>query len=183
MMRHPKRTRCRIILSILVSRIIHARLQQSNYNVCNAAQERMRKEYLRNLFDRTPEQIAEEEALYVEVKRLEADERRWAKDRDDLLRTQAGVESGLPNLNTHWDVISGVNVSAGDRKSLKKRDGADTSFLGVGAASFMPKRDKAYGQSPPRCSLSHFRLMIPRFTRHYSLHYEDRHNAGHYHQI
>lgn len=116
----------------------------------------MRKEYLRNLFDRTPEQIAEEEALYVEVKRLEADERRWAKDRDELLRTQAGVESGLPNLNTHWDVISGVNVSAGDRKSLKKRDGTDTSFLGVGAASFMPKRDKTYGQSPPRCSLSHF---------------------------
>lgn len=106
----------------------------------------MRKEYLRNLFNRTPDQIAEEEVLYIEVKRLEANERRWAKDRDELLRTQAGVESGLANLNTHWDVISGVNVSAGDRKSLKKREGTDTSFLGVGAANFMPKKDRTYGQ-------------------------------------
>lgn len=116
----------------------------------NPAQERMRKEYLRNLFNRTPDQIAEEEVLYIEVKRLEANERRWAKDRDELLRTQAGVESGLANLNTHWDVISGVNVSAGDRKSLKKREGTDTSFLGVGAANFMPKKDRTYGQFLPR---------------------------------
>ena len=45
-----------------------------------------RKQYLRSLESRTPEQIAEEEALYLELKRLEQTERQFKKDRDDLLR-------------------------------------------------------------------------------------------------
>lgn len=112
----------------------------------------MRKEYLRGLFNRTPNQIAEEEALYVEVKRLEANESRWKKDRDELLRTLAGIESGLPNLNANWDVQNGVPqmFSDRDRKNLNKRrdGGIDTTFLGLGgSASLVPKRDRVYGQS------------------------------------
>ncbi|KAI0053746.1 hypothetical protein FA95DRAFT_484388 [Auriscalpium vulgare] len=57
-----------------------------------------RKKYLSSLEDRTPEQLAEEEALYVELKRLEQTERRFKKERDELLRTLAGVDSGLPDL-------------------------------------------------------------------------------------
>lgn len=111
----------------------------------------MRKEYLRGLFNRTPNQIAEEEALYVEVKRLEANESRWKKDRDELLRTLAGIESGLPNLNANWDVQNGVPqmFSDRDRKNLNKRrdGGIDTTFLGLGgSASLLPKRDRVYGQ-------------------------------------
>jgi DNA methyltransferase 1-associated protein 1 len=57
-----------------------------------------RKKYITSLENRTPEQIAEEEALFVEIKRLEQNERRFRKDRDELLRTLAGIESGLPDI-------------------------------------------------------------------------------------
>lgn len=96
------------------------------------AQERMRKDYLRGLFHRTPEQIAEEELLYVEVKRLEENEHKWAKEREALLKMLAGVESGLPNLKADWDVISGVVVSDRDRKSSRR--GLD-GMGGYGSAS------------------------------------------------
>ncbi|KAF5387728.1 hypothetical protein D9615_000555 [Tricholomella constricta] len=57
-----------------------------------------RKKYIVSLENRTPEQIAEEEALFIEVKRLEQNERRFRKERDELLRTIAGIESGLPDI-------------------------------------------------------------------------------------
>ena len=40
----------------------------------------------------------EEEALYIEVRRLEQTERKFKKEREELLRTLAGIESGLPNI-------------------------------------------------------------------------------------
>jgi DNA methyltransferase 1-associated protein 1 len=57
-----------------------------------------RKKYVLSLENRTPEQIAEEEALYIEIKRLEQNERRFKRDREELLRTLAGVDSGLPDI-------------------------------------------------------------------------------------
>ncbi|KAF8631551.1 hypothetical protein AX15_002306 [Amanita polypyramis BW_CC] len=57
-----------------------------------------RKKYLLSLENRTPEQIIEEEALYIEVRRLEQTERRFKKEREELLRTLAGIESGLPDI-------------------------------------------------------------------------------------
>ncbi|KAG6869337.1 hypothetical protein C0993_000090 [Termitomyces sp. T159_Od127] len=57
-----------------------------------------RKKYIMSLESRSPEQIAEEEALFIEVKRLEQNERRFKKDRDELLRTLAGIDSGLPDI-------------------------------------------------------------------------------------
>ncbi|RDB22659.1 SWR1-complex protein 4 [Hypsizygus marmoreus] len=57
-----------------------------------------RKKYIVSLENRTPEQIAEEEALYIEIKRLEQNERRFKKERDELLRTIAGIDSGLPDV-------------------------------------------------------------------------------------
>ncbi|CAA7260037.1 unnamed protein product [Cyclocybe aegerita] len=57
-----------------------------------------RKKYLKSLEDRTPDQMAEEEALYIEVKRLEQSERRFKRDRENLLRTLAGIDSGLPDI-------------------------------------------------------------------------------------
>ncbi|KAG5652415.1 hypothetical protein H0H81_005063 [Sphagnurus paluster] len=57
-----------------------------------------RKKYILSLENRTPEQIAEEEALFIEVKRIEQNERRFRKERDELLRTIAGIESGLPDI-------------------------------------------------------------------------------------
>jgi DNA methyltransferase 1-associated protein 1 len=43
----------------------------------------------------TSAEIAEEEALYVEVKRMEQNERRYRVDRDSLMRTIIGLDSGL----------------------------------------------------------------------------------------
>ncbi|KAF8639755.1 hypothetical protein AX17_001017 [Amanita inopinata Kibby_2008] len=57
-----------------------------------------RKKYLLSLENRTPEQVVEEEALYIEVKRLEQNERKFKKERDELLRTLAGIESGLQDI-------------------------------------------------------------------------------------
>jgi DNA methyltransferase 1-associated protein 1 len=58
----------------------------------------MRKKYIISLENRTPKQIAEEEALYIEIKHLEQNERKFKKDREDLLRTLVGIESGLPDI-------------------------------------------------------------------------------------
>ncbi|KAJ2931670.1 hypothetical protein H1R20_g5401, partial [Candolleomyces eurysporus] len=60
--------------------------------------EQMRKRYLVSLESRTADQLAEEEALYLEVRRLEQTERRFKREREDLLRTLAGMDSGLPYL-------------------------------------------------------------------------------------
>ncbi|KAG8846154.1 swr complex subunit [Tulasnella sp. 330] len=57
-----------------------------------------RKAYLNGLFARSPAQIAQEEALYIELKRIEQNERRFQRERDDLLRTLTGVESGMSSL-------------------------------------------------------------------------------------
>jgi DNA methyltransferase 1-associated protein 1 len=69
--------------------------------------ETTRKKYITSLENRTPEQIAEEQALYIEIKRLEQNERRFRKERDDLLRTLAGVDSGLPDLPVDEEGLTG----------------------------------------------------------------------------
>ncbi|KAI9447885.1 hypothetical protein H4582DRAFT_2107334 [Lactarius indigo] len=66
----------------------------------------MRKKYLLKL--------AEEEALYVELKRIEQNEKRFKQDRERLLRTLLGAESGLPDLPIDED------GPLGDPKKKKK---------------------------------------------------------------
>ena len=83
-----------------------------------------RKKYLRALENRTPEQIAEEEALYLELKRLEQSERQFKKDRDDLLRTLLGIESGLSDIQLGDDSsLHGLN-SMPEIKKSKRRTGS-----------------------------------------------------------
>ncbi|TFK43717.1 hypothetical protein BDQ12DRAFT_675442 [Crucibulum laeve] len=76
-----------------------------------------RKKYLLSLENRTQEQIVEEEALYIEIKRLEQNERKFKKERDDLLRTLAGVDSGLPDIIEDDGTPLGIT---GDAKRKKK---------------------------------------------------------------
>ncbi|KAI3621491.1 swr1-complex protein 4 [Moniliophthora roreri] len=78
--------------------------------------EQLRKRYVMSLESRTPEQITEEEALYLEVKRLEQNERRFKKEREDLLRTIAGIESGLPDI-TDDDASASLSLDAKKRKN------------------------------------------------------------------
>ncbi|KAG6821560.1 hypothetical protein H0H93_000069 [Arthromyces matolae] len=74
-----------------------------------------RKKYILSLENRTPEQIAEEEALFIEVKRLEQNERRFKKERDELLRTLAGIDSGLPDI-VEDEGLSNLTIDTKKRK-------------------------------------------------------------------
>lgn len=74
----------------------------------------MRKKYLLSLENRTSKELAEEEALYVELKRIEQNEKRFKQDRERLLRTLLGAESGLPDLPIDED------GPLGDPKKKKK---------------------------------------------------------------
>lgn len=76
-----------------------------------------RKKYILSLENRTPEQIAEEEALYIEIKRLEQNERKFKKERETLLRTLAGMDSGLPDIVEDDGVSLGITT---DGKKKKK---------------------------------------------------------------
>ncbi|KAG2156225.1 hypothetical protein DEU56DRAFT_969325 [Suillus clintonianus] len=78
--------------------------------------ERMRKDYIASLEDRTPEEIAEEEALFIELKRLEQNERKFKKERDELLRTLLGIDSGLPDIVAEEDGLSALSA-----EGFKKR--------------------------------------------------------------
>ncbi|KZP00204.1 hypothetical protein CALVIDRAFT_560796 [Calocera viscosa TUFC12733] len=95
-------------------------------------QERKRRDYVTALFKREPEAVEEEEALYIEVKRLEQNERRFTKDREDLLRMLAGVESGLGTLKVGED----------DPKK-RKRSGDVSADSPATPGSALPKRSKA----------------------------------------
>lgn len=57
-----------------------------------------RKTYANSLYQLSPAQIAEEEALYLECKRMEQQERKFKSERDDLMRMLGGFESGLVGL-------------------------------------------------------------------------------------
>ena len=75
-----------------------------------------RKHYVASLEHRTPAQIAEEDALYLELEKLKENERRFRKDRDELLRTLGGIESGLPDIQVDEDGLAGVVYDARKKK-------------------------------------------------------------------
>ena len=84
-----------------------------------------RKRYIESLETRTPEQIAEEEALYIKVRRLEQNERKFKRERENLLRTLAGMDSGLPDITEDDPIATGV-ITTGDVafKVVKKKRGS-----------------------------------------------------------
>ncbi|EAU84382.2 SWR1-complex protein 4 [Coprinopsis cinerea okayama7 len=94
--------------------------------------EKMRKKYVISLESRTPEQLAEEEALYVEIRRLEQTERRFKREREELLRTLAGMDSGLPDLVEDDGTLLGVTP---DVRPSKKRKGVDRDSPAPGVSS------------------------------------------------
>lgn len=87
----------------------------------------MRKNYIASLEDRTPEEIAEEEALFMELKRLEQNERKFRKERDDLLRTLLGVDSGLSDIIVEEDGPSILSIEGIKKK--RKGTGLDMDLL------------------------------------------------------
>ncbi|PPQ65952.1 hypothetical protein CVT26_010714 [Gymnopilus dilepis] len=88
----------------------------------------MRKKYIMSLENRSQDQIAEEEALYVEVKRLEQNERRFKRDREALLRILAGIDSGLPDIQEDDGVPLGITGDPTAIRKNKKKGGQTTDL-------------------------------------------------------
>ena len=117
----------------------------------------MRKNYIASLEDRTPDEIAEEEALFIELKRLEQNERKFRKERDDLLRTLLGVDSGLPGIVVEEDGPSAL--SAEGTKKKKKGTAMDidvpstpSNIIQLGPPIIkraLPAKSAVYGESEP----------------------------------
>ncbi|SPO22755.1 related to SWC4 - component of the Swr1p complex [Ustilago trichophora] len=70
-----------------------------------------RKKAVARLYTRTPEQLAEEEALYVEIRRIEQNEARYASEREELLRLLGGWES-LPSSSPHAVAAAGSGITS-----------------------------------------------------------------------
>lgn len=75
-----------------------------------SGRETRRKQYASELFHLTAAEIAEEEALYVELQRMEQNARRYRAERDELMRTVMGLDSGLIDLDQDSaEIILGVD--------------------------------------------------------------------------
>lgn len=119
--------------------------------------ETMRKNYLISLESRTPSEIAEEEALYIELKRTEQTERTFRRERDELLRTILGIDSGLPDLPIEDDTgppasavesRSGAPEVAPNKKNTKRRGaGMSLGDLGGGIGGESPASPASAGIS------------------------------------
>ena len=97
-------------------------IHTKSHSLDTTEREVMRKKYIASLESRSADQIAEEEALYVEIKRLEQNERRFSRERDELLRVLAGVESGLPSVAAASAADEEAYIQLfSDGKGLKKR--------------------------------------------------------------
>lgn len=71
-----------------------------------------RKQALARLFTRTPAQLAEEEALYVEARRLEQQEAKFSADREDLLKLLGGWER-VPDVSAGLIAEAGAGIAPG----------------------------------------------------------------------
>lgn len=92
-------TICRRLVRTRTASDVQAQQQQIVQYSFDKAREIKRKQYASELFHLTQAEIAEEEALYMEIKRLEQNEKRYRADRDELMRTIIGLDSGLVNLD------------------------------------------------------------------------------------
>jgi hypothetical protein len=115
-----------------------------------ADREVTRKKYLDSLEHRTEEELAEEEALYIELKRLEQNERRFRLEREDLLRTLLGVECGLPGLPFDED------GPVGDPRRRRRAAEHDSATPPSAATPVFPKRaaQPSAPSAPPAQSAS-----------------------------
>ncbi|KAH7914414.1 hypothetical protein BJ138DRAFT_400416 [Hygrophoropsis aurantiaca] len=104
-----------------------------------------RKGYIASLETRSQAEIAEEEALFIELKRLEQNERRFKKERDELLRTLLGVDSGLPDVIGEEDGPAGL-VGEPSSASVKKKKGVKGT---IGIGDEVPTTPSVISLGPP----------------------------------
>lgn len=99
----------RLIRSRISTDDMEARSQLVLTYSFDRAREVERKRHVARLFSRTPQQLAEEEALYVEARRLEQNESKFATEREELLRLLGGWER-VPNIRSESVAAAGSGV-------------------------------------------------------------------------
>ncbi|KAK4055236.1 swr complex subunit [Microbotryomycetes sp. JL201] len=121
-----------------------------------------RKAYLRSLLSRTPQQIADEDFLYIESRRLEQSYNKMAAERAELLKilggregigAQGGVQVGAGGG------VKGANVRDGDRKRKSQPgwefEGLNGAGLPEGWAGEGSKRKATAAQDAANCIERH----------------------------
>lgn len=98
-----------------------------------------RKRLLQRLFTRTPAQLAEEEALYVEARRLEQNEAKFSAEREDLLKLLGGWER-VPNVSGSLIAEAGAGLGPGSIGPIPGTPGAAAEVAALGSDGRRRKR-------------------------------------------
>lgn len=100
--------------------------------------ERRRKEQLQRLYERTAEEVEEEEMLRSELKKIEARKREREKKTQDLQKLIAQADSSVSAINklTSGGTLGGTPA---DKKSSKKK----SSFTGGMISTKSPSKDSS----------------------------------------
>ncbi|GAA5994970.1 Swc4p [Rhodotorula paludigena] len=99
-----------------------------------------RKAYLRSLLDRTPAQVAEEDFLYLESRRIEQNYNRIASERADLLHLLGGREGvGVASSGVQLGVGGGAKGAVGSSKDMQNRRKSGPGWDYVGSPNALPE--------------------------------------------
>lgn len=145
-----------------------------------------RKRMLARLFQRTPAQLAEEEALYVEARRIEQNEAKFAADREDLLKLLGGWER-VPDVTrgSIADAGAGVGRLGGvipgspgameeslneSKRAKKRRLDAASDGGGAGGAAAAAAASPSLGSVAPPPPLTAKRRQELRSAQHDEMH-------------
>ena len=113
----------RLIRSRISTDDMEARSQLVLTYSFDRAREVERKRHVARLFSRTPQQLAEEEALYIEARRLEQNESKFATEREELLRLLGGWER-VPNVRSESVAAAGSGVGVTQEMSEEALEAA-----------------------------------------------------------
>nr|XP_031859512.1 uncharacterized protein CI109_004974 [Kwoniella shandongensis]KAA5526584.1 hypothetical protein CI109_004974 [Kwoniella shandongensis] len=131
-------TICRRLVRTRTATDPQAQQQLIHAYAFDKARETKRKQYASELFHLTAAEIAEEEALYIEIKRMEQNERRYRADRDDLMRMVMGLDSGLVDIDQ-----SNIETVIGVDKNKKRKRPEEEALVPSPVAPSKKQRDSA----------------------------------------
>jgi DNA methyltransferase 1-associated protein 1 len=104
--------------------LLSSRGQSTDGMHYDLAREETRKKYLEELFQRTPDEIDEENRLIIESRRLEAAEKQLAQQKEELLRTLETPQSTgsvAQNLTSQGLATLAQSMLTADKQKSKKK--------------------------------------------------------------
>ncbi|BFZ59844.1 swr complex subunit [Saitoella coloradoensis] len=111
-----------------------------------------RKAYVTALLQRSPEEVAEEEALFIEAKRIEANEKRMAQERAELLRLLESPPSkgSIASYTGSQGLAALANNMLLADKNKKKKPTIDGVAGVPGATATPPAKESPAPQKKPQ---------------------------------